>query len=227
MAWEHPLLHVHLFRPNARQKIWPDQAIRAGRQTYGLISNLLAQRRDVLWLERRLNQLRELLYCPLQVPAARNKASASAFPNIQVSHTGPPIARASGTTLGRAREGRGCGVWGTGTEIGMTASQTYRRTDVPLIILKQLLLVVLLQIICHRVRPLEGHAALEHLVYGLLHELHLDPRELARDLHLLHLLLRLGVELDGELGGLLVVGPAVVVLRVMYSQYVFKESHVL
>ena len=79
-----PLLHIHLFRTNARQNGWQDQAIsnrEMGRNaTYGLISNLLAQRRDVLWLERRLNQLRELLYCPLQVPAARNNASASAFP---------------------------------------------------------------------------------------------------------------------------------------------------
>jgi len=86
--------------------------------------------------------------------------------------------------------------------------------QITLIILKQLLLIPLLQIIRHRIRPFERHPALLNLIHRLLHELHLDPRQLGRDLHLLHLLLGLGVELEGELGGLLVVRPAVVVVEV-------------
>jgi hypothetical protein len=41
---------------------------------------------------------------------------------------------------------------------------------------------------------------------------HLNPRERRRDLHVLHLLLRLCVEIQRELSGLLVICPAIVVL---------------
>ena len=74
-------------------------------------------------------------------------------------------------------------------------------------------MVALVEVVRHRVRPLERRAALLHLVDGLLHELHLDPRQVRRHLHLLHLLLRLHVQLDRQLRGLLVVRPAVVVLH--------------
>ena len=84
--------------------------------------------------------------------------------------------------------------------------------NAPLVVLKELLLVALREVVRHRVRPLERHAALEDDVDRLLHELDLDPGQLRRDLHLLHLLLRLGVQLHRQLRGLLVVCPAVVVL---------------
>lgn len=64
----------------------------------------------------------------------------------------------------------------------------------PLIVLEQLLLVPLLQVICHCVRPLQRHSTPEHLVHGLLHELNLDPRQRGRKLHLFHLLLSLGIQ---------------------------------
>jgi hypothetical protein len=42
---------------------------------------------------------------------------------------------------------------------------------------------------------------------------YLDPRQVTRYLHIFHLLLCLGVQVKGELGRLLVVCPAVVVLQ--------------
>lgn len=87
------------------------------------------------------------------------------------------------------------------------------RRHAPLVVLEELLLVPEREVVRHCVRPLERHAALVHDVERLLHELHLDPGQLGRDLHLLHLLLRLRVELHGQLRRLLVVRPAVVVLN--------------
>ena len=63
--------------------------------------------------------------------------------------------------------------------------------DVPLIVFEELLLVAQGKIVRHRVCPLERHTTPEDDVDGLLHELDLNPGELGRDLHLLHLLLRL------------------------------------
>lgn len=63
----------------------------------------------------------------------------------------------------------------------------------PLIILKELLLVALLEVVCHCVRPFKCHAALLNFVDSLLHKLDLDPRQIRGDLHLFHLLLGLVV----------------------------------
>jgi hypothetical protein len=86
--------------------------------------------------------------------------------------------------------------------------------DAPLILLKELGLVVADHVKGKGVAPLEGGAALGEGVDGLLHELDLDPRELARHLDLAHLLLDPDVEVVLELGRLLVVGVAVVVVEV-------------
>lgn len=64
----------------------------------------------------------------------------------------------------------------------------------------------------HRVRPLERDPGSGEGVDGLFGELDLDPGEIRRELHLLHLLLRLGVEVPLQFGRELVVGPTVVVL---------------
>ena len=64
----------------------------------------------------------------------------------------------------------------------------------PLIVLEQFLLVPLLQVIRHCVRPLQRHSAPEHFIYGLPHELNFDPRQRGRKLHLFHFLLGLGVQ---------------------------------
>ena len=82
----------------------------------------------------------------------------------------------------------------------------------PLVVLEQLLLVAGLEVVSHGICPLECHTTFEDLVDGLLHELHLDPGKIRGHLHLLHLPLGLGVQLDGELRRLFVVGPTVVVL---------------
>ena len=84
--------------------------------------------------------------------------------------------------------------------------------SLPLVIFEQLLLIAGLQVVCHSVSPHKCCSALDHFVYSFLHELDLDPRELRRNLHLLHLLLCLRVQLDRELLGLLVIGPTIVVL---------------
>ena len=113
--------------------------------------------------------------------------------------------------------------------------------QVTLVVLEDLLLVTLLcrgsqsstsdvrvlvrtKVVTHRVRPLERHSALDHLVHRLLCELDLDPSELGRLLHLLHLLLRLGVQVEREASRLLVVGPSVVVLRGLVSHHVRRTG---
>jgi hypothetical protein len=69
-----------------------------------------------------------------------------------------------------------------------------KRAFKPLIILKYLLLVSLLQVIRHSVRPLQSHPTPENFVHSLLHELNLDPRQSRRELHFFHFLLCLGVQ---------------------------------
>jgi hypothetical protein len=83
----------------------------------------------------------------------------------------------------------------------------------PLIILKQLLLIASLQIKGHRISPLECHSALLNFVHGFLHELYLDPGKIRGYLHLFHLLLRLGVKVEGQFSRLFVVRPTIVILR--------------
>ena len=83
----------------------------------------------------------------------------------------------------------------------------------PLVVLEELRHVVALEVEGHAVRPLERGAARRECVDGLAQELHLDPRQLRRELHLLHLLLRACVEVAVEARRLLVVCVAVEVLR--------------
>ena len=82
----------------------------------------------------------------------------------------------------------------------------------PLIVLEEFLLVALVQIVRHSVRPLQRRAAPLDLLYSLARKLYFDPSEVRGDLHLLHLLLGLRVQLHGQLRRLLVIRPPVVIL---------------
>ena len=82
----------------------------------------------------------------------------------------------------------------------------------PLVVFKHCFLIAVLEIICHRVRPFEGRTAILDNVDSLLHELDLDPSQVRRKLHLLHLLFCLHIELDRQLCRLLMICPAIVVL---------------
>jgi hypothetical protein len=61
----------------------------------------------------------------------------------------------------------------------------------------------------HAVRPLEGDSGSCRYIDCLFGELHFDPREVARVLHLFHLLLRVLVKLGIEFGGVVMVGPSI------------------
>lgn len=82
-----------------------------------------------------------------------------------------------------------------------------------MVVLKKQFLITRVKVVSHSVCPLQRSTTSNDFVHCLLHELHLDPGQLRRDLHLLHLLLGLGVELCREFSRLLVVRPAVVILR--------------
>ena len=84
--------------------------------------------------------------------------------------------------------------------------------QISLIILEQLLLIILREVIRHRVRPLERRATPNNFIHRPPQKLDLDPRQRRTSLNLLHLLLRLRVQFHRQLRRLLVVCPAIIVL---------------
>ena len=95
-----------------------------------------------------------------------------------------------------------------------------RKRNRPLVILKQIFFIPLGKIISHSIRPLQRRPAFIHFLHCLFHELHFDPCQRRCYLHLFHLLLGFGVEVEREFGRLFVVSPTVVVLFV----FVFEKK---
>lgn len=93
-----------------------------------------------------------------------------------------------------------------------------------LVVLEHLFVVALLKVVGHGVCPLERHAALDDLIDSLARELNFNPCQVRGDLHLLHLLLGLGVQIEREAGRLLVVRPAIVVLNAHMTRIRKKQT---
>src|ERR1700733_16107897 len=65
-----------------------------------------------------------------------------------------------------------------------------------LVVFENLLHVALLKVISHGVGPFESHPTLDDLIHRLASKLYLDPCQVGSHLHLFHLLLCLGIEIE-------------------------------
>ena len=149
-----------------------------------LVGRLLAQRRDLVLLERALEQLGERFDGLLEVAAGGQAGEGCA---------------ASARALERQRE--------------RESEREGERGDALLVVLEHDRVVVALEVEGHGVRPLEDRAHLAERLDGLCEELDLDPRQGRVLLELVHLLLGARVQVGLEPDRLLVVGEPVVVLR--------------